>query len=191
MLKIIQEIKNCRVCEEFLPGIPNPIFTIHPLSKICIVGQAPGRTADMTGVPWNDRSGDVLREWLGIDRILFYNPELFSLMPMGFCYPGKGPHGDLAPRPECAAQWHRRILQQMSQIQLTILIGHYAQRYYLPSCKHLRISDNVKQYSSFLPGSFPLPHPSPRNRIWIKRHPWFSEEVLPELKMKIQSIIKS
>lgn len=155
-----------------------------------IIGQAPGTRVQETGIPWNDPSGVELRRWLNVSDEQFYNPELFAIVPMGFCYPGKGKSGDLPPRPECAPQWHDEIWKETPNIQLTLLIGKYAQAYYLKEKSANTITENVKNWQQFLPEYLPLVHPSPRNRIWQKKNPWFEKEILPILQDQVQLILK-
>ncbi|MEP6676153.1 MAG: uracil-DNA glycosylase family protein [Ferruginibacter sp.] len=169
----------------------NPIISISAESKIVIIGQAPGRIVHNTGIPWNDKSGDNLRTWLGVDKASFYDADLFALMPMGFCYPGKGKSGDLAPRPECAPLWHHKLIESMSNVKLILLIGQYAQNYYLGDKSKNNLTDTVKDFKKFLPAYFPLPHPSPRNNIWQKKNDWFGITVLPELKKRVKKILLS
>lgn len=170
------------VCEKFLPNAPKPIIQASPQSKILIVGQAPGQKVQDSGIPWDDKSGDELRRWLNVTKEQFYDSELFALMPMGFCFPGKGTSGDLPPRPECAPLWHGKVLCKMKEVRLTLLIGQYAQRFYLGKGFSESITDNVKNFEKFLPHFLPLVHPSPRNRIWQKKNPWFEERVVPALR---------
>jgi len=186
MQNLLGQIKQCQVCASFLPGPPRPVLQAGALASIVIIGQAPGKKVDATGIPWDDASGNELRRWLGVTKQQFYNNELFALVPMGFCYPGKGKSGDLPPRPECAPLWHRQILQQMPQVGLILLIGQYAQQYYLGDAIKPTLTENVKNFKAFLPAYLPLVHPSPRNRIWQKKNPWFEAEVVPEL----QAIVK-
>ncbi len=159
-------------------------------SKILIIGQAPGQKVQNSGIPWDDRSGDELRRWLGVSKEEFYDAEIFALMPMGFCYPGKGKTGDLPPRPECAEAWHQKLLAQMPQIKLTLLIGQYSQKYYLRENFNETLTANVKNFREFLPKYLPLVHPSPRNRIWQKKNPWFEEEVVPKLQEIVANVKK-
>ncbi|GMQ24312.1 uracil-DNA glycosylase family protein [Algoriphagus sp. oki45] len=179
---ILDQVKSCRICEGKLPLGPRPVFSIHPSSKILIIGQAPGTKVHATGIPWNDPSGEELRRWLNVDRDTFYNPEIFGIMPMGFCYPGRGKGGDLPPRPECAPNWHQGLKQQMPEIRLTLLIGSYAQAYYLKDRRKNNLTETVRAFEEYLPEFFPLVHPSPRNRLWMRRNPWFEERVIPELQ---------
>jgi uracil-DNA glycosylase len=183
--ELVRSTKSCRLCEGGLPLGPRPVFSIHPKSKILVIGQAPGTKVHATGVPWNDPSGDELRRWLQVDRETFYNPEIFGIMPMGFCYPGRGKGGDLPPRPECAPKWHETLMKMMPEIKLALLIGNYAQSYYLGLEKKKTLTETVQSYSDYLPEFFPLVHPSPRNRMWMRRNPWFEEEVLPALRINV------
>lgn len=189
MEKLLSEIRSCTVCSAHLPLGPRPIVAAHPKAKIAIIGQAPGKKVHETGVPWDDPSGRQLRKWLGVTDELFYNEKKMALIPMGFCYPGKGNSGDLPPRPECAPLWHKPILEQMPNLQLTILIGQYAQKYYLGSKRRKTLTDTVKNYENYLPQYFVLPHPSPRNRFWLSKNPWFEKEVLPELEKLVTELI--
>lgn len=168
-----------------------PIMAAHPHSRIAIIGQAPGRIVHQTGIPWDDKSGERLREWLGVDSATFYDPEIFALVPMGFCYPGTGSSGDLAPRRECAPQWHDRLFENMKDLELLILIGTYAQAYYLKGTQKGTLTETVRHFAEYLPAHFVLPHPSPRNNIWLKKNPWFGQEVLPVLREKVDSILLS
>jgi uracil-DNA glycosylase len=160
-------------------------------SRIIIIGQAPGKRVHESGIPWNDASGRKLREWLNVDEATFYDPLSFSIMPMGFCYPGKGVSGDLPPRVECAPEWHPKILNKVATEPLIILIGQYAQWYYLKDKFKGSLTETVKSYKEYLPQYFPLPHPSPRNQNWIKINPWFSEKVIPDLRILIRRRLSS
>jgi len=190
MLNLIRDIHNCKACAAKLPNQPNPVIQIGKQSKILIIGQAPGRRVHETGIPWNDPSGNKLRTWLGVSKEDFYDPALFSIVPMGFCYPGKGKSGDLPPMPECAKLWHLKIMEEFESRPLIILIGNYAQLYYLKGSYGGSLTETVKQYHEYLPTYFPLPHPSPRNQNWLKVNPWFSNEVLPALKETVLHTIQ-
>ena len=165
-----------------------PLFAAPTGAKINIVGQAPGVKAEQTRLYWNDKSGDRLREWLGVDREIFYHSDLFAVIPMDFYYPGKGKSGDLPPRKGFAEKWHPRILADLPNIELTILIGQYAQKYYLPE-NMLNVTETVKNYIIFLPHFLPLVHPSPRNQLWLAKNPWFEQEVVPRLQQRVQEIL--
>ena len=161
----------------------------HPESKIAIIGQAPGRLVHASGIPWDDKSGENLRNWMGISEPEFYNTSKVTILPMGFCYPGTGKSGDLPPRPECAPQWHNKLWQHMPNIQLTLLIGQYAQKYYLKNKLKKSLTESVKCYKEYLPDHFVLPHPSPRNNIWRAKNRWFETEVLPVLQEKVRQVL--
>ena len=189
MQELLNEIKKCTICLDQLEFGVNPVLAAHPNSKIAIVGQAPGSIVHKTGIPWDDKSGERLRDWLNVDDSTFYDPEKIALIPMGFCYPGKGKSGDLPPRPECAPQWHNSLFSQMDQLKLIILIGTYAQSYYLKEKRKDTLTETVKSFSEYLPNHFVLPHPSPRNNIWIKKNAWFESDLLPVLKKTINHIL--
>lgn len=189
MKKLLSDIRCCTICSRFLPLGPNPVLSAGTKSRIIIIGQAPGKKVHESGIPWDDKSGDELRRWLGVSKEQFYDNRLFALVPMGFCYPGKGISGDLPPRPECAPAWHSVLLKQMKQVQLTILIGQYSQAYYLGEKIKPTLTETVRSFKKYLPGLLPLVHPSPRNRIWQKKNPWFEKELVPVLRQTIHRII--
>lgn len=188
MQTLLKQIRNCKECEKILPLGANPIVAASKKSRIIIIGQAPGRIVHETGVPWNDKSGDNLRSWLGVDKTEFYDPDLFALIPMGFCYPGKGKSGDLPPSPVCAPLWHKKLLHYIDH-QLILLVGQYAQNFYLGNNAKANLTETVHDFKLYLPQYFPLPHPSPRNNIWQKKNEWFRLDVLPELKSLTTKII--
>lgn len=190
MENLLNEIRNCRVCEEHLSDGCNPIISASEESKIVIIGQAPGRKVHDSNIPWNDKSGDNLRDWLGVNKETFYNPKNFAIVGMGFCYPGTGKSGDLPPRKECAPLWHPQLHKEMNNVKLTILIGQYAQKYYLGKKARRTLTETVEHYHEYLPKYFVLPHPSPRNNIWQSKNRWFPSEVLPELKERVNSILQ-
>lgn len=189
MNALLREIRQCNVCAIHLPAGANPVMAASAESNIIIIGQAPSRIVHETGIPWNDKSGDNLRAWLGIDKATFYDSAQIALMPMGFCFPGTGKTGDLPPRPECAPLWHARLLAQMRGAQLTLLIGQYAQAQYLGSRAKATLTETVQNFQGYLPQYLPLPHPSPRNNIWQAKNPWFAAEVLPTLQRNIGGIL--
>lgn len=164
-------------------------MSASPDSKVIIIGQAPGAKVHASGIPWDDKSGDNLREWMGVTKEQFYNADNFAILPMGFCYPGKGKSGDLPPRPECAPLWHQKVLEMIVSPRLILLIGKYAQDYYLQSHAEKNLTETVRNYKQYLPQYLPLPHPSPRNNIWKKKNPWFEKKLLPFLKNKISEIL--
>lgn len=167
-----------------------PLFTVPSTARINIVGQAPGIRAQESKLYWNDPSGDNLRKWMGVDRETFYESGLFAVVPMDFYFPGAGKSGDLPPRTGFAAKWHKRVLALAPDIELTLLIGNYAQHYYLKQKKSAKLTDTVKDYKDYLPDYFPLVHPSPRNNIWQVKNPWFMDQVVPDLQKMIKQIIK-
>lgn len=189
MQDLLHNIRNCSLCKAHLPLGPRPVVTAHPNSKIVIVGQAPGTKVHASGIPWDDASGKQLRKWLGVTPEEFYDENNFAIVPMGFCYPGRGGGGDLPPRPECAPQWHEQLLEFMPNVELVLLIGMYAQKYYLKKNAKKTLTETVADYQEYLPDYFPLPHPSPRNRFWLTRNPWFEAEVVSELKKSITTIL--
>lgn len=189
MQKLLEEIKACNICQDHLALGPRPVMAADPKSKIVIIGQAPGAIVHQSGVPWDDKSGDNLRSWLNIDKKQFYDPKQVALIPMGFCYPGKGKSGDLPPRPECAPQWHNQLLSQMNHVQVTLLIGQYAQWHYLRERVKSTLTATVQNFEDYLPDYFVLPHPSPRNNIWRAKNPWFDREVIPALRERIASLV--
>ncbi|MEX2568759.1 MAG: uracil-DNA glycosylase family protein [Cyclobacteriaceae bacterium] len=189
MQSLIQRIKQCTICETHLPLGPNPVLSTSKNSRILVVGQAPGTKVHATGIPWNDASGRELRRWMGVDSELFYDPDIFGIVPMGFCYPGKGKGGDLPPSPECAPTWHPLLWENMPHIQLVLLIGQYAQKYYLGKQRRKNLTETVKNFQDYGPYFFPLVHPSPRNKMWQRRNPWFGDQVVPELRKRLSLII--
>ena len=185
MRKLLREIKKCDICKEYLPNAPRPILQASSESRIVIIGQAPGQKVHGSGVPWEDKSGDELRRWLGVEKEQFYDAKLFALIPMGFCYPGKGRSGDLPPRPECAPTWHQKLFAEMKNVRLTFLIGRYAQNYYLKDKCKTNLTETVRAFNEFLPAFFPLVHPSPRNRIWQRKNTWFESDVVSCIQQKM------
>ena len=186
---LIKKVRDCTLCAPHLPLGANPVVQVNPRAKILIAGQAPGKKVHETGIPFDDPSGRRLREWMGIDAELFYNSEKIAILPMGFCYPGTGKSGDFPPRPECAEQWRKPFLELLGDIQLTLVIGKYAQDWHLGTGKKNNLTETVKAWKEYWPSILPLPHPSPRNNIWLKKNSWFESEVLPVLKLKIAEIL--
>ena len=189
--QLLADIRACNACAPHLPDGVRPVVQMHPAASILVVGQAPGRKVHATGIPFNDASGDRLRAWMGIDRAVFYDPQQIALVPMGFCYPGTGPSGDLAPRTECAPLWRTRALTHLPHIALTLVIGRYAQLWHMPvDTKTHNVTQVVQHWRDHLPTVIPLPHPSPRNNIWVKRNPWFETELLPVLRLHVAALLK-
>jgi uracil-DNA glycosylase len=186
---LLREVRACRVCEEHLPLGPKPVLRAHRQARILIVGQAPGTRVHATGIPWNDPSGDRLRAWMDVDRETFYDERRIAIIPMGFCYPGRGRSGDLPPRPECAQLWHGRLLEQIPDLRLKLLVGQYAQAHYLGKRRKRSLAATVQASQEYLPEFLPLPHPSPRNILWLKRNPWFEAEVVPFLRDLVASLL--
>lgn len=166
------------------------MFLVGARARLLIVGQAPGRRVHETGIPWNDPSGDNLRAWLAMDRAAFYDTSCISIVPAGLCFPGSGKSGDLPPRPECAPLWQPRFRSALPRLELTLLIGQYAQAYYLGEALKENLTETVRGYREYLPEFFPLPHPSPRNRLWLRRNPWFARSVIPALRRRVNALFK-
>lgn len=178
---LLREVRACRLCETFLPLGPRPIIQIHPAARILIAGQAPGSKVHHTGIPFDDPSGDRLRDWLGLSNSEFYDERKVAILPMGFCYPGTGKTGDLPPRPECAPKWRKPLLEQLPNLSLTLVIGKFAQNYHMPGVSK-SLTKTVSQWRAYWPSVVPWPHPSPRNNIWLAKNPWFAIEMLPRLR---------
>ena len=181
-----EDIRRCTLCVEHLPFGARPVVQMAAEARILIAGQAPGRRVHESGIPFDDPSGDRLRDWLGISKEVFYDANKIALVPMGFCYPGTGKSGDLPPRKECATAWRDDILSALQNIELTLVIGQYAIAYHLPNNRR-NLTEHVRAWQDYAPNIIPLPHPSPRNNLWLKRNPWFEEELLPELKKRISA----
>lgn len=187
-LTLLTEVRACTLCAEHLPNEPRPILQVHSASRILIAGQAPGRKVQESGVPFDDASGERLRSWLGISREIFYEPRSVAIVPMGFCFPGTGQSGDFPPRPECAPKWREAVLSHLKKVQLTLVIGQYAQAYHLPNAG-ASLTEVVLAWRKYWPNMVALPHPSPRNNLWLKRNPWFEQELVPQLKIRVQEVL--
>jgi len=185
---LLSKVASCRICEQNLPLGPNPVLQCSESARILVAGQAPGSKVHASGIPFDDPSGDRLRDWMGINRETFYNAAEIAILPMGFCYPGTGKSGDLPPRSECAIQWRERLLAQMKQIKLTLVMGQYAHRYHFDSGSR-SLTELVQSWQDYWPDMIPLPHPSPRNNRWLKANPWFENELLPALKTRIKQAL--
>ena len=185
---LLAAVRECRACDADLPLGPRPVLCAGESARILIVGQAPGLRVHITGIPWDDPSGERLREWMGMDMGAFYDESRIAIIPMGYCYPGRGNGGDLAPRRECAALWLDHLLARLPRIELTLLIGQHAQRHFLGSRRKASLAETVKAWREYAPQYIPLPHPSPRNQPWFKRHPWFEQELVPVLRARIEAL---
>lgn len=185
---VLTDVRSCTICASHLPLGPRPIVQVHAESRILIAGQAPGRKVHESGVPFDDASGDRLRAWLGVSRDVFYDARSIAILPMGFCYPGTGRSGDLPPRPECAAAWRGTLLAHLAQLQLTLVVGQYALEYHLPA-RGESLTAAVRGWKEHWPRLVPLPHPSPRNNIWLKKNPWFEADVLPALRRRVAEVL--
>ena len=186
--ELVESVRQCRLCEKSLPLGPRPVLQVDSRATILIAGQAPGRRVHETGVPFDDPSGDRLRDWLGITRDVFYDATKVAILPMGFCYPGTGKSGDLPPRSECEPAWRQQLLDHLENIELTLVIGQYAQKSHLPNAKK-NLTETVRAWKDYGKSVIPLPHPSPRNNIWLKKNPWFAESLLPHLKRSVRKAL--
>ncbi|PTB20487.1 uracil-DNA glycosylase [Trinickia symbiotica] len=186
---LLFEIRACRACEPHLPFGPRPVLQAGRSARVLVVGQAPGARVHETGIPWDDRSGERLREWMGIGPDIFYDEERIALLPMGYCYPGRGKSGDLPPRPECAQRWLQRVLAELPGIELTLLVGAYAQRHFLAGERRATLTETVSAWRDYGEKRIPMPHPSGRNQGWFKHHPWFERELLPVLRSRVATVL--
>lgn len=185
---LLSDILNCTLCASHLDHDVRPVLQIQPEARILIAGQAPGRKVHESGIPFLDASGERLRQWMGITSETFYDARQVAILPMGFCFPGTGKSGDLPPRPECAPAWRSKLLQHLKHLELSLLIGKYAQSYHLNNSK-VSLTDTVKSWQDYWPGIIPLPHPSPRNNIWLHRNPWFEQEVIPIIQQRVADVL--
>ena len=188
--EIFEAIKADPQNKEYTKEGREPLYSVHKEAKICIIGQAPGIRAQESRLFWNDPSGDRLRDWLGIDRTTFYESNKISILPLDFYFPGKGKSGDLPPRAGFAQKWHKALLEEMPEIELFILVGSYAIKYYLNLKSSAKTTEVIRDFEAYLPKYFPLVHPSPRNNIWLAKNPWFEPELLPELKKRVAQLMK-
>jgi uracil-DNA glycosylase len=189
--RLLTEIRACRACADHLPLGPRPVLVAHPKARLLIAGQAPGTKVHASGIPWDDASGRRLRRWLGLEAAEFYDARRVAIVPMGFCYPGKSASGDLPPRPECRALWHDRLFERLPGLKLKVVIGQYALAYHLGGRvrRGSTLTEVVRAWRDFLPGHFVLPHPSPRNELWLRRNPWFEAEVVPVLQRAVHEVL--
>jgi uracil-DNA glycosylase family 4 len=185
---LLTEVHACTICEGHLPHGPRPVFQLDPKAKILIAGQAPGKKVHDSGVPFNDASGNRLREWLGVTREEFYDPQQVAILPMSFCFPGTGRSGDLPPRPECAPAWRKQLLGYLRHLEVTLVLGRYAQAYHFGE-KSPSLTELVRSWRTHWPHRVPLPHPSPRNNLWLRRNPWFEVELLPSLRKRVSEVL--
>lgn len=186
---LLADVRACRACVAQLPLGPRPIVRAGADARILIAGQAPGARVHASGIPWDDASGDRLRNWLGIEATTFHDESQFAILPMGFCYPGRGNGGDKPPRRECAQLWLDSLLEKLPKIELTLLIGQYAQQHFLGARRKSSLTETVRAWKEYAPAFVPLPHPSPRNQPWFQRHPWFEREVLPMLRERFELLV--
>ena len=186
--QLLREVRDCAICAEHLPLGPRPILQAHSAARVLVAGQAPGRKVHASGMPFADASGERLREWLGLSPDTFHDPKSVAIVPMGFCYPGAGKSGDLPPRSECAPAWRKKLLARLKNIRLTLVIGEYAQAYHLPDAGG-SLTSRVLAWRESWPLVVPLPHPSPRNNIWLRRNPWFEAELLPVLRERVAKVL--
>ncbi|GLR72392.1 uracil-DNA glycosylase family protein [Agaribacter marinus] len=184
----LKAVRDCTQCTN-LPLGPRPILQVDPTAKILIAGQAPGRVTHHKGIPFDDPSGNRLRDWMGIDRDTFYNEKHIAILPMAFCYPGTEKNGDLPPPPQCAEIWRKQLLVKLPNIRLTLLIGKYALDWHLSRNQAKTLTETVKGWEAYWPSMLPMPHPSPRNNRWLKNNPWFSDQVLPRLKQQVSLLL--
>ncbi len=187
---VLAKVRACRLCADHLPLGPRPMLRAAATARLMIVGQAPGTKVHETGIPWNDPSGDRLREWLGLDRDIFYDETRIAIIPSGFCYPGRHERGgDLPPRPECAPLWHPPLLERLPGVALTLLVGRYAQAHYLGKRRAKTLTETVRNWREFMPDYLPTPHPSWRSTNWLKKNPFFEAEVIPELRRRVAALL--
>lgn len=186
--RLLGDVRACTLCAASLPQRPRPVLQIGRTARILIASQAPGRKVDRSGIPFDDASGDRLRQWMGIDRAAFYDPDIVAILPMGFCYPGSAGSGDLPPRPECAPAWRARLMNQLPDLRLTLVVGQHALAWHLRPSARRTLTETVRAWRDHGPAILPLPHPSPRNNPWLRRHPWFEDDVVPVLRSRVNEV---
>jgi len=186
---LLEDVRACTICEPHLPLGPRPILQLHPEARILIAGQAPGKKVHASGVVFDDASGNRLREWLGMTSEVFYDPKKVAIIPMGFCFPGSGKSGDLPPRPECAPAWREQLLAHLNDLSLTVVLGKYAQAHYFGEVS-TSVTELVRSWEAYWPTVVPLPHPSPRNNLWLRRNPWFETDLLPALQERVSEVLQ-
>ena len=190
--RLLREVRACQMCSASLPLGPRPVLQIASNARLLIIGQAPGSKVHQSGIPWSDLSGDRLRDWMKLDKSDFYDKAKVAILPIGFCYPGAGEsQGDRPPRPECAPLWHERLLKYLPNLEVTLLVGQYAQRHYLGSRRMGSMTETVKAFAAYGPQFFPLPHPSWRSGLWMRKHTWFEQSVIPVLRKVVKSAIRA
>lgn len=185
---LLSSARDCRLCAGAIPDPIRPVLQAHASARVLIAGQAPGRKVQASGVPFDDASGERLRDWMGVDRDTFYDPEQIAILPMAFCFPGTGKSGDLPPPPRCAVAWREKLLAELSALKLTLVIGQYAQKWHLDT-PHRTLTETVRHWRDFDKATLPMPHPSPRNNIWLAKNPWFAEDLLPELRQRVATAL--
>ena len=185
---LLTEVRACTICEDHLPLGPRPVLQLHPKARVLIAGQAPGKKVHESGVPFDDASGNRLRGWMGVTREVFYDPEQIAILPMGFCFPGSGKSGDLPSRPECAPAWREQLLGHLGHLEVTLVLGQFAQAYHFGKASS-SLTELVKSWRTYSPQMVPLPHPSPRNNLWLRRNPWFEAEMLPSLRTRVSEVL--
>lgn len=191
LTRLLREVRACQLCVANLPLGARPVLQLASTARLLIIGQAPGSKVHQSGIPWNDASGDRLRDWLKLDPSVFYDEAKVAILPMGLCYPGAADNqGDMPPRPECAPHWHERLLRHLPDLQTTLLVGQYAQRHYLGTRRKSSMTETVKAFSAYYPQFLPLPHPSWRSLIWMRKHPWYEQTIIPELRKAVRKAIR-
>lgn len=188
LTSLLTDVRACEICTANLPLGPRPVLQMHTSARILVAGQAPGRKVHESGIPFDDASGDRLRTWLGMSRDVFYDAKRVSIIPMGFCYPGTGKSGDLPPRLECADTWRSQLLSRLKNLELTLIMGQYALAYHLPK-EDGSLTEVVQAWRKHWPHVVPLPHPSPRNNLWLKRNSWFEDELIPIVQKRVSEIL--